>query len=72
MSLEHSPSRDTDKDKLADDLMIGAPMIANFLGISVPALYHLKRKKRLPIGKLGKNLFASRAKLRRAAQALTS
>jgi hypothetical protein len=71
MSLEHSPARDTD-DKLADDLLIGAPAIANYLGVKETAVYHLHKKKRLPIGKLGKNLIASRRKLDRAAQDLTS
>jgi hypothetical protein len=71
MPLEHSPARDAD-DRLADDLLIGAQVIADFLGVSVPALYHLNKKRRLPIGRLGRNLIASRRKLRRAAQALTS
>jgi hypothetical protein len=53
-------------------LLIGAPRIAAFLGVNEAAVYHLHRKKRLPIGKLGKNLIASRSKLRRAALALAS
>jgi hypothetical protein len=59
-------------EKLADDLLIGARLIAAELGVSEDAVYHLHRKKRLPIGKLGKNLIASRNKLRRAALTLAS
>lgn len=58
--------------RLADDLLIGAPAIAEELGVEVHAIYHLFKTKRLPIGKLGKNLFASRSKLRRAANLLTT
>lgn len=73
MSLEHAPGRDeAARAKLADDLLIGAPAIADELGTSVAAVYYLHRTHRLPIGKLGKNLIASRTKLRRAANALTA
>ena len=57
-------------EKLADDLLIGARSIAEELGITEYAVYHLHKKRRLPFGKLGKNLVASRSKLRRAAQGL--
>ena len=60
------------QDKLADDLLIGALAIAQELGVTVPAVYHMVRKRRLPIGRLGKNLIASRSKLRRAALSLAS
>jgi hypothetical protein len=60
------------QNRLADDLLIGASSIAAELGVSLTALYYLKKTQKFPIGKLGKNLIASRAKLRRAAQALTS
>jgi hypothetical protein len=59
-------------ERLADDLLVGAAAIAQELGISQDAVYYIHRKKRLPVGKLGKNLIASRSKLRRAANALTS
>jgi hypothetical protein len=72
MSLEHSPARDADKDKVADDLLIGAPAIAEFLGVKEDAVYHLVRTRRLPIGRLGRNLIASRKKLQRAVSALTA
>jgi hypothetical protein len=73
MSLEHAPQRDDGKPlqaPLADDLLIGAAAIAQELGRNKAAVYHLHRTRRLPIGKLGKNLIASRSKLRRAALAL--
>lgn len=72
MPSEQTPERIEPAQSLADDLLIGAPKIAAELGVTVPAVYHLVRKKRLPIGQLGKNLIASRSKLRRAALALAS
>jgi hypothetical protein len=57
---------------LAEDLLIGGTAIANELGISEDKVYYLFRMKRLPIGKLGKNLISFRTKLRRATGALTS
>jgi hypothetical protein len=59
-------------ERLADDLLIGAPAIAAELGCSKRQVYYFVEMKKLPIGKFGKNLIASRAKLRRAADALTS
>jgi hypothetical protein len=58
---------------LADDLLIGAEAIAAFLGVDVQTVYSFRRtKKKLPIGKLGKNLIASKRKLERAMGTLTS
>ncbi len=54
-------------ERIADDLLVGASKIADELGVSTRAVYHIVRTKRLPIGKLGKNLVASRRSLRRAA-----
>jgi hypothetical protein len=59
-------------ERLADDLLNGAAEIADFLGTNVREVYHLAKTKRLPIGRLGKKLIASRSKLRRAANALTA
>ena len=67
--LEQSPSQ---AERLADDLLVGAPAIAAELGITLDAVYYIAKMKRLPIGRLGKNLIASRRKLRRAAHALTA
>jgi hypothetical protein len=61
----------TKSERIADDLLIGASAIAEYLGMSEEAVYHLRRTKRLPIGKLGGNLIASRRKLTRAIAALT-
>jgi hypothetical protein len=72
MSLEHAPERGEAAQRLAEDLLIGAPAIAAELGVTEAAVYHLHRMKRLPIGKLGKSLIAFRSKLRRAALALAS
>jgi hypothetical protein len=59
-------------ERIADDLLVGASKIAEELGVSTRAVYHIVRTKRLPIGKLGKNLAASRRRLRRAALVLTA
>ena len=60
------------KDRVADDLLIGAPAIAEFLGITEKAVYHWVRKDRIPVGKIGKNLIASRRQLRKVINTLTS
>jgi hypothetical protein len=67
-----SPEGQQHIERLADDLLIGAPAIARELGISTRSVYHLAQTKQLPIGRLGRNLIASRSRLRRAALALAS
>jgi hypothetical protein len=59
-------------DRLADDLLDGGAEIAEFLGTNVREVYHLAKTQRLPIGRLGRKLIASRSQLRRAAKALTA
>ena len=63
---------DKHDEPVANDLLVGAEAIAKELGLSPDAVYHLSRTKRMPIGRLGRNLIASRKRLRRAALALTS
>jgi hypothetical protein len=58
--------------RLADDLLNGATEIAEFLGTNAREVYFLAKTRRLPIGRLGRKLIASRAQLRRAAKLLTS
>jgi len=60
------PTPPHEPERPADDILIGAPAIAAFLGVSKKRLYYYVSKKRLPVGKFGKNLIASKAKLRRA------
>jgi hypothetical protein len=72
MSITSTAGPDPLRGRLADDLLVGAPAIAEELGVNVHAVYYIFKKGRLPIGKLGKNLIASRSKLRRAALALAS
>lgn len=62
---------DKHKETVAEDMLLGAEEIAAFLGISAAQVYHYARLKRLPIGKLGWNLIASKRKLQRAFAALT-
>jgi hypothetical protein len=69
MSTEQIEKHD---EPVANDLLVGATAIAAELGLSETAVYHLARTKRLPIGRLGRNLIASRKRLRRAALALAS
>jgi hypothetical protein len=59
-------------DQVADDLLSGGAEIARFLGRPVREIYHLHKTKRLPIGRLGRKLIASRRQLTRAAKALTA
>jgi len=60
------------KDRVADDLLIGAPAIAEFLGITERAVYHWVKKARIPVGKIGKNIIASKRQLRKAIGNLTA
>jgi hypothetical protein len=69
MSTEQIEKHD---EPVANDLLVGAAAIATELGLSETAVYHIARTKRLPIGRLGRNLIASRKRLRRAALALAS
>ena len=59
-------------ERLGDDLLSGGPEIAEFLGCPLREVYHLAKTRRLPIGRLGRKLIASRSQLRRAAKALTA
>jgi hypothetical protein len=57
---------DQSETKLADDLLVGARAIGEEIGESVDVVYYLHRTGKLPIGKLGKILIATRSGLRRA------
>jgi hypothetical protein len=61
---------DRSDTKLADDLLVGARAIGEEIGEDENGVYYLYKKKRLPIGKLGKTLIATRTGLRRAMLAL--
>jgi hypothetical protein len=67
-----TPEQPPQADRLRDDLLRGAHAIAIELGVEDHQVYYMARKGLLPIGKLGKYLFASRRALRRAAQGLTA
>jgi len=62
----------TERKSLSDDLIFGAINIANELGVEPHTVYYWHRKKMLPITKVGKALVASRRKLQRAFDGLTS
>ena len=59
-------------ETLAADLLSGAAEIAEFLGTNAREVYHLAQTQRLPIGRLGRKLIASRSQLRRAAKTITA
>jgi hypothetical protein len=67
MSNISSPS-----DRLADDLLLGAKSIGDFIGRSEDQVYYLARVGKWPIGRLGKDLIASKAKLTSHANKITS
>jgi hypothetical protein len=69
MSIEQTEKHD---EPVAADLLVGAAAISRELGVSETAVYHIARMKRMPIGRLGRNLIASRKRLRRAVLTLTS
>jgi hypothetical protein len=52
-------------DRPADDLLDGGAEIAAFLGCNTREVYHLHKTQRLPIGRLGRKLIASKRKLAR-------
>jgi hypothetical protein len=45
------------------DLLYGVPRIAEFLGLTPAAVYHLAAQKRIPTFKIGKTVCARRHKL---------
>jgi excisionase family DNA binding protein len=49
---------------LASDLLFGAAPIAQYLGITRSKTYHLIEDGQLPVGRQGKRIVASKAKLR--------
>jgi excisionase family DNA binding protein len=59
-------------EALAADLLNGGAEIAEFLGCNTREVYHLVKTGRLPIGRLGRKLIASRSQLRRAAKTITA
>ena len=59
-------------NRLADDLLNGATEIAEFLGTNRREVYHLLRTGRLPIGRLGRKLIASKRQLTRHALKITA
>ena len=60
------------QERVGDDLIIGAKAIGAEMAMEPAEVYYAHRMKLLPIGKWGKQLIASRRKLRRKARALTA
>jgi len=59
-------------DRLADDLLLGAKCIGDFIGRTSDQVYYLARVGKWPIGRLGKDLIASKSKLTNHANKITS
>ena len=57
---------------LRDDLLFGAPAIAEYLGWPIRRVYHCASVGRLPIGHNGANLFARKSELERALSVTTA
>ena len=79
--MNDNPEKPLEHAEHPEDFLKGAAAIAEHLrneGLSVTDadVYYLARSKKLPMGKWGKNLIASKRRLsrdlRRAAQALTT
>ena len=54
---------------LSDDLITGAPAIADYLGWKERRVYHFVRTKKLPITKIGGLLVARKSELQKALSA---
>ena len=68
-------SEKSEERALAEDLLIGAEKIAAFMATAVIGgdvdtgdVYYFRRSRKWPIGKLGKDLIASKAALTRHAR----
>jgi excisionase family DNA binding protein len=48
------------------DLLYGAPAIADYLGLTNDAVYHLARQKRIPTFRMGRTVCARKSTLARA------
>ena len=79
--MDKIPEQLPQQADLPDDFLKGAAAIAehlrrNGLNVSDSDVYYLAKSKKLPIGKFGKNLLASKRRLsrdlKRAAQAFTA
>lgn len=79
--MDNNPEQSPQQERADDDFLKGAAAIAKYLcgnGLSVTDsdVYYLAKARKLPIGKFGKNLIASKRQLsrnlRRAAQVLPS
>jgi len=59
-----------ERSPVLDDMLKGARQIGAYIGESESAVYYIFKKQKLPIGKYGKELIASKSKLDRALRAL--
>ena len=53
----------TDTTKSTPDLLYGVPRIAEYLGLTPAAVYHLAAQKRIPTFRMGKTVCARRSTL---------
>jgi hypothetical protein len=57
---------------LANDLLRGARRIGKYIGATEDQVHYLYRSRKWPIGKLGKDLIASKAQLTKHANKITA
>jgi hypothetical protein len=60
------------EETLASDLLRGARRIGEFIGATEDQVYYLHRSRKWPIGKLGKDLIASKTRLASHARKITA
>lgn len=60
------------KERIADDMILGGPAIAEELGITEDQLHNWIKNGRIPVGRIGRSLIARRSELQRAIAKLTS
>ena len=62
----------TDTTEPTPDLLYGAPRIAEYLGLTPAAVYHLAAQRRIPTFRLGKTVCARRSTLAKRIEQLES
>jgi hypothetical protein len=67
-----NPNHNDGDARPADDLLVGARAIGDFIGRNEDEVYYLARTKKWPIGRDGVQLVASKKRLARHAQKITA
>jgi hypothetical protein len=70
--MEQDTTRHPLAESIADDILRGARAIASFLGEDKRRVFYLAERGIVPIGREGKNLVASKRRLRQHYDGLTA